>query len=186
MKIEKNKFVSLIYELRENGFEGKVIESLEETHPMTFIYGAGTLLPHFEKHLVSLERGDSFRFGLDSTDAYGVRSEDMIINLPLSVFEIDGKFDENICQVGNEIPMTDRQGNRVTGLINEITDTYVKMDFNHPMAGTDLYFSGKIIDVRDATPEELAGTGCSCSSCECDEHAAGCDDHGSGCGCSGC
>ncbi|MDQ1332741.1 MAG: Peptidyl-prolyl cis-trans isomerase, partial [Bacteroidota bacterium] len=48
MKIEKNRVVSLIYDLRETSAEGKVIEHLEENHPMTFIYGTGRLLPHFE------------------------------------------------------------------------------------------------------------------------------------------
>jgi FKBP-type peptidyl-prolyl cis-trans isomerase SlyD len=67
--------------------------------------------------------------------------------------------------VGNEVPMMDRDGNRINGIINEITDTSVKMDFNHPMAGTDLCFKGKIIDVRDATAEEIAGIKNSCSTC---------------------
>jgi FKBP-type peptidyl-prolyl cis-trans isomerase SlyD len=175
MKIEKNKYVSLVYELRENNSHGKVIEVLEETSPMTFVYGSGRLLPHFEESLLSLEKGDRFDFALDSSLAYGERSEDMIINIPSSVFESDGKIDENICQIGNEVPMMDKEGNRINGIIYEITDTYVRMDFNHPMAGTNLHFTGKIIDVRDATAEEIAGTNNSCSSCGNHDHEAGCD-----------
>jgi FKBP-type peptidyl-prolyl cis-trans isomerase SlyD len=64
MKIEKNKYVSLVYELRENNSHGKVIEILEETSPMTFVYGSGRLLPHFEESLLSLEKGDRFDFSL--------------------------------------------------------------------------------------------------------------------------
>ena len=78
----------------------------------------------------------------------------------------DGKINEDICQVGNEVPMMDSEGNPLKGIINEITDTYVKMDFNHPMAGQDLFFSGRIIEVRQATEHELAATSAhSCSSC---------------------
>jgi len=165
MKIEKNKVVSLIYELRETNAEGRVVELLEESNPMTFIYGTGRLLPKFELNLLSLEKGDNFKFMLDSESAYGDRREDMIINVPLSVFQNEGKLDENVCRVGNEVPMMDREGNRINGVINEITDSYVKMDFNHPMAGTDLYFSGKIMDVHEATDEEIAGMNHSCSSC---------------------
>jgi len=165
MKIEKNRVVSLIYELRETNAEGKVIELLEENHPMTFIYGNGRLLPNFELNLFSLEKGDQFNFVIESESAYGDRREDMIIDVPISIFQNDGKIDENVCRVGNEVPMMDRDGHRVNGVINEITDNYVKMDFNHPMAGTNLHFSGKIIDVRDGTAEELAGMNHSCSTC---------------------
>jgi FKBP-type peptidyl-prolyl cis-trans isomerase SlyD len=102
---------------------------------------------------------------LDAGSAYGDKREDMIMNLPHSIFENDGKVDENICKVGNVIPMMDTNGNRVTGTIIEISDTYVRMDFNHPMAGADLCFSGKIIEVREATDDELYASVNSCSSC---------------------
>lgn len=165
MKIERNRVVSLVYELRETDPEGRIIEALDENRPMTFVFGSGRLLPHFENNLLSLGKNDIFNFVLKPEDAYGERIEDMIINVPLSVFETEGKVDENICRVGNEVPMMDREGNRINGIINEITDTCVRMDFNHPMAGTQLCFSGRILDVRDATEAEIAGLNNSCSSC---------------------
>ncbi|MCX6320870.1 MAG: FKBP-type peptidyl-prolyl cis-trans isomerase [Bacteroidia bacterium] len=154
MKIENNKMVSLIYELRESDSEGRIIEALDENRPLSFIFGSGRLLPVFESNISLLNKGDLFRFTLNSEMAYGEKREEMIINVPVAVFETDGKINEDICRVGNEVPM-----------INEITDTYVKMDFNHPMADIDLFFSGKIIDVRDASVEEIAGINQSCSSC---------------------
>jgi len=165
MKIENNKMVSLIYELRESDSEGRIIESLDENRPLTFIIGSGRLLPVFESNINSLSEGDLFRFTLNSEMAYGEKGEEMIVNVPIAVFETDGKINEDICRVGNEVPMMDTEGNPLNGIINEITDTYVKMDFNHPMAGLDLFFSGKIIDVRDATVKEIAGMNHSCSSC---------------------
>jgi FKBP-type peptidyl-prolyl cis-trans isomerase SlyD len=165
MKIEKNKMVSLIYELRESDSEGKVMEALDELRPLRFIYGTGRLLPVFESNINSLSSGDPFSFSLSSDMAYGGKREEMVVNVPIAVFETDGKLNEDICKVGNEVPMMDTDGNPLNGVINEITDTYVTMDFNHPMAGVDLYFSGKIIDVRDATSEELAALNHSCSSC---------------------
>jgi len=165
MKIEINRMVSLVYELRENNSEGRIIESLDDNKPLTFIYGSGRLLPVFESNISSLKKGDNFRFALNSEMAYGEKREEMIVDVPISVFETDGKLNEDICQVGNEVPMMDTEGNPLNGVINEITDTYVRMDFNHPMAGLDLYFSGKIVDIREATLEELNHTGHSCSSC---------------------
>jgi len=165
MKVENNKMVSLIYEMRESDSEGRIIEVLDENKPLTFIFGSGRLLPVFESNINSLNKGDLFRFSLNSEMAYGEKGEEMIVNVPIAAFETDGKINEDICQVGNEVPMMDTEGNPLNGIINEITDTHVKMDFNHPMAGLDLFFSGKIIDVRDATVEEISGMNHSCSSC---------------------
>lgn len=171
MKVENNKMVSLIYELRETNSNGRIIEALDEARPLKFIYGTGRLLPVFESNISSLKTGDLFRFTLNSEMAYGDKREEMIINVPVAVFETDGKINEDICRIGNEVPMTDSEGNPLTGIINEITDTHVKMDFNHPMAGLDLFFSGKIVEVREATEQELAATINSCSGCGSDEHS---------------
>lgn len=165
MKIEKDKMVSLIYELREGNSEGRVVEALEEQRPMVFLFGSGRLLPSFESNLESLSEGDNFSFILDAGSAYGERREEMIINLPRSIFENEGKLDENICRVGNEVPMMDSNGNRINGTVVEVAENFVRMDFNHPMAGIDLCFTGKITEVRDATAEELAMVQNSCSSC---------------------
>jgi FKBP-type peptidyl-prolyl cis-trans isomerase SlyD len=165
MKIENNTMVSLIYELREKDSNGRIIEALDETRPLTFIYGTGRLLPVFESNISLLKAGDLFRFIINSEIAYGDKREDMIVNVPVSVFENDGKLNEDICIVGNEVSMTDSEGNPLTGIINEISETYVRMDFNHPMAGLDLFFSGKIVEVREATENELTATMNSCSGC---------------------
>jgi FKBP-type peptidyl-prolyl cis-trans isomerase SlyD len=178
MKIENNKMVSLIYELREGDSEGRILETLNENRPLTFVYGTGRLLPFFESNIIALANGDLFAFTLKAEVAYGERREDMIIDVPVSIFETDGKINEEICYVGNEVPMMDTKGNPLNGVINEITATYVKMDFNHPMAGLDLFFTGKIVDVRDATDHELSGVMNSCSSCSSNSHS-GC---GGSCG----
>lgn len=176
MKIENNKMVSLIYELRESSSEGRILETVEETRPLKFIYGTGRLLPLFEANLSSLGEGDKFSFPLSSTDAYGERTEQMIVNVPRSVFlKEDGNINDEICKVGNEVPMMDSEGHHLNGIINEITDDYIRMDFNHPMAGIDLFFSGKIVEVREPTDQELSGTN-SCSGCGSQSEA----------GCSGC
>ncbi len=166
--------VSLIYELRECNPEGRIIEVLDDKRPLTFIYGKGRLLPEFESNILSLGKGDMFRFTLNTEKAYGERREDMIIDVPVIAFKKDGKIDEEICRVGNEVPMVDSEGHPLTGVINEITNTYVKMDFNHPMAGIDLFFTGKIVEVRDATDNELSSAMNSCSSCGSNGNESGC------------
>ncbi|HVN59549.1 MAG TPA: FKBP-type peptidyl-prolyl cis-trans isomerase [Bacteroidales bacterium] len=165
MKIDNNKFVSITYVLKENSSSGKVIETVADSRPLNFVFGTGKLLPSFESNLLSLSKGDKFDFVLNASDAYGDRREEMMVNVPISVFEIDGKIDESICYVGNMVPMTDSSGNPLEGMINEITETHVRMDFNHPMAGVNLWFSGNVLDVREPSPDELAASCSSCSGC---------------------
>lgn len=165
MKIENNKLVSVIYELREGNSDGRVIETIEEERPLNFIYGTGRLLPAFEENLGTYSIGDKFGFLLSAVDAYGERREEMLINVPLSIFQANGKIDENICYVGNLVPMMDNSGNHIDGIINEISENFVRMDFNHPMAGVDLWFEGSILDVRDPSEEDQAARTGSCSGC---------------------
>lgn len=166
MKIKNNRFASLVYTLHEGDREGRVIETVAESAPLGFVFGAGRLLPAFEANLAGLEVGSAFDFSLTAVDAYGEAREEMVISLPRNIFEDEGVLRSEICYVGNTVPMMDSQGNRMNGTVVEIGDAFVKMDFNHPLAGTDLHFSGKVVDVREATEEELMGPSSGgCSSC---------------------
>ena len=194
MIAEKNNVVSIVYELRSGSAEGEIVESLNNDNPLTFLFGTGGLLPKFEENLSGLTSGDGFEFLLRSEDAYGPVVENAIVHVPKSVFEIDGKIDESLMQIGNTVPMMDAEGRRLNGKVLAIEAEAVQMDFNHPMAGNDLFFKGQVTDVRSATEEELshghvhAAGGCGCGSKEggsCDD--SNCDDQGGGgsCGC-GC
>lgn len=154
MKIEKNKVVSVTYELKS---EGNTIEISDETNPLVFMYGSNLLLPSFEDALYQKGKGDNFEIEIDSKNGYGEFNDYMVINVPKSTFIVDGKVDENILKVGNRLPMmaNDNYGSILYGLVELIEEDYVKMNFNHPLAGKDLHFVGKIIDVRDATEEEI-------------------------------
>ncbi len=165
MKIENNRFASLVYTLHEGDKKGKVLETVEEASPLTFVFGTGRLLPGFEANLAGLEEGSAFDFHLAAADAYSEKREEMVISLPRNIFEDEGVLRSEICFVGNTVPMMDSHGERMNGVVTEIGDAFVKMDFNHPLAGTDLHFSGRVIGVREATPEEIMGPVSDCSSC---------------------
>lgn len=181
MAITKNKMVSLTYDLRIEGAEGEMIEQATSERPLTFVYGAGIMLPKFEALLEGLEQGSSFNINLPCEDAYGKIDENAIVDLPKHLFLVEGKFDDEIIKVGNTVPMMSASGQRMNGLVLEITDENVKMDFNHPLAGEDLFFSGDVLEVRDATDEEIAAT--VQGSCGCGSGGCGCDDSASSCGC---
>ncbi len=155
MNVSKEKVVSLTYELRLDSAEGEVIETLTAESPLTFLYGTGGLLPKFEENIDGLQIGDDFDFSLKSHEAYGEVRNDAIVNIPIAAFEIDGRIDENMLKTGNKIPMQDASGNKLTGIVQEVADDKVIMDFNHPLAGSDLFFKGRITEIREATEEEL-------------------------------
>jgi len=189
MIVEKNKVVSLIYELRAGSNTEEVVEKLNESNPLTFLFGSGSLLPKFESNIDGLKVGDGFDFRLASTDAYGDIINDAIVEVPKNVFLVDGELDNDLLTVGNSIPMMDSQGNRLSGVVLNVADDSVKMDFNHPLAGEDLIFKGKVVDIREATEEEVThGHLHGNSSCggECGGGCGGHDEEGEGnCG-SGC
>ena len=113
---------------------------------------------------------------------------------------VDGKIDEELITPGNSVPMMSTSGQRMEGLVVSVDENTVQMDFNHPLAGEDLFFTGEVLEVRDATPEELSSiysSGCGCGSGGCGSGSCGdgegeldgcesgsCSDQkGGGCGC---
>ncbi len=156
MNISQNKVVSLTYELKLDNNMGETVDMAEASAPLMFIYGTGSMLPKFESHLENLKVNDTFEFTLDPADAYGDTINEAIVDLPLEIFKIDGKIDEEMLVVGNFVPMQDNEGHPLEGKILEVKDDSVKMDFNHPLAGKTLHFTGQIIDMRDATQDEIS------------------------------
>ncbi len=155
MIAEKNKVVSMRYELRLNGKDGDVVEVVEESNPFNFIYGNGHLLEKFEEKISGLSPDDTFEFMLTSDEAYGDRNEENIAEIPMNAFEVDGKIEEGLLEIGNFIPLRDEAGNHYNGKVVSVSDTAVKLDFNHPLAGETLFFSGAILSIREATAQEL-------------------------------
>ncbi len=155
MEVMRDNVISLTYELRLDGKEGQVIETVDQKNPLVFLYGSGNLLPKFEENISGLSVGENFDFELKNRDAYGEPTDEAIVGVPISAFEVEGKVDEKLLQTGNMVPMVDQNGRRLNGKVVEIGDEVVTMDFNHPLAGNDLYFSGTITDIREATDSEL-------------------------------
>lgn len=198
MTIAKDKMVSVTYELKLDGKDGDVFEKAGKDSPLIFLYGSGMMLPAFESGLLEKNTNDTFEISIAAADAYGEVNEEAIVDLPKNIFMVEGKIDEELITPGNTVPMMSTSGQRMEGLVVSVNDDTVQMDFNHPLAGEDLHFTGEILDVRDATAEELSaayssscgcgsGGGCGDGGCESEGCGSGsCGDEkasGSGCGC---
>ncbi|MFH0999883.1 MAG: FKBP-type peptidyl-prolyl cis-trans isomerase [Bacteroidota bacterium] len=156
MKIGKNKVISMTYILSKENVHGELIQEVTKDKPFVVLFGAGALLPKFEENLGGLSVGDSFGFSLSSADAYGEKSDEAIVDLDKSIFEDNGEIDYNFLKIGANIPMQNENGHHLNGHVLEIAERTVKMDFNHPLAGQALYFTGEVLDVREASREELS------------------------------
>lgn len=189
MIIANDKVVSLSYTLKVND---EIVDNAVAEHPLVFMYGRGQLLPLFEDKIKGLKVGDSFQFSVPCEEGYGQVNQMAIVELPKDIFVIDGEIPADLLEIGKTLPMRDNEGNALNGVITDIKEEVVVMDFNHPLAGQDLHFTGKVEDVRDASEEELShghvhgnsSCGSDCGS-DCGDSKMGEMEGGCGCGC-GC
>lgn len=157
MTIAKEKVILLTYQLsikdEENSWES--IEKVEADEPMAFIHGLSGLPEKFEENLLGMTTGQQFDFVIAAEEGYGEFDEEALVELPIDIFRVDGQLQEDILVAGNMVPMTNEDGHQLMGQVVEVTDKEVVMDFNHPLAGKEMWFKGEILDVRNATAEEL-------------------------------
>lgn len=188
-KIKPGKYVEITYDLYQINPDGteKLVHQVDPEDPEKFVFGVtrGMIEP-LEKALDGMEPGATYDVTAKADEAFGPYDIEQIVTLEKDIFMVDGKFDAEMVKPGALVPMMTADGFRINGLVKEVTDKEVVMDFNHPLAGKDVRFRGTIAEVREATPEELhpAHGGCGgCSGCGSDEDGeCGCND-GS---CGGC
>lgn len=191
MEEKKNRFLSVEYELYSDKDGQKTLEEQTGTeHPFEFITGFGIALDAFEQHLLPLEKGSTFDFVLQPSEAFGDYEPAGVHKMPRETFTVDGKFDSDHIYEGAIITLMDNEDHRFMAQVKKIEDDGVTLDTNHPLAGKALNFKGLVRENRDATEEEVQHlikklTG----GCEgCGHHKEGC---GEGCGhhkegCGGC
>ncbi len=155
MIIKDKQVVLCHYTLREDDENGSLIESTEGGEPLGYIQGINMMLPTFEQNLAGKQAGDAFSFGIEAAAAYGEYDEEGIAEIPLEAFDLDGQNPNDVFIEGEVVPLHDEQGNPLMATVLGLTDKTVKLDLNHPMAGVNLHFTGRIVEVRPATESEL-------------------------------
>ncbi len=149
MSISNNSVVSFHYTLTDS--DGKQLDqSNDERGPLTYLHGAGNIIPGLEKQLEGKNVGDKLTAKVPAAEAYGERSDNLIQELPANMFT----GVENV-EVGMEFQAQTEQGTQIVRVAAVEGDT-VTIDANHPLAGVDLNFDVEVTEVRDATEEEIS------------------------------
>lgn len=149
MQIAANKAVSIDYTLTNDA--GEVIDSSAGGAPLVYLHGAGNIIVGLEKALVGKQVGDEVNVSVEPEEAYGEYSAELVATLNRSMFE---GVDE--LEVGMQFHASGPDGGMQIVTIRELDGEDVIVDGNHPLAGQRLTFAVKVVDVRDASAEEVA------------------------------
>lgn len=147
MQISNEKVAAIHYTLRNNA--GEVLDSSEGKDPLYYLHGFGNLIPGMEEGLEGKVVGDKFQINVSPEKGYGVRNEEAVQEVPREAFG-----DAEI-QVGMQFRAGNDQGQYIVTIVEVGTET-VKVDGNHPLAGVELQFDVEVMEVRDASAEEVA------------------------------
>ena len=147
MQLTKNKVATLNYTLSD-----KDNNTLDKSNDgsFTYLHGANNIIPGLENALDGKQAGDEVKVVIEPQDAYGERSLEKIQKVPRDMFPPDVDIKE-----GMQFQAQSDNGQPVIVTITNIEPDEVVVDGNHPMAGIQLHFEVELVDVRDATDEEL-------------------------------
>lgn len=176
MKIEKNSAVKIHYTLHDK--DGNLLDSSVGKEPLSYIHGMGMIIKGLEEKLEGMEAGAKFNAVIDAKDAYGEYNPSLVCEVPRSQFETDMPI-----EIGMAFQAGTPDGQMIIVHVTKVTDETITVDGNHELAGKQLTFDIEVVEVREATEEELSG-GCGCGGCGgCGSECGGCGDD---CGCGGC
>lgn len=149
MTIEKDKVVSFHYTLKLDS--GEVADSSMNREPLNFLVGNGQIIPGLENEMLGMSAGDKKVVTVQPENAYGKKDPALVQtvgreNIPDSI---------NV-EVGERLQGQSTDGHVVQGEIVNMDENSVDIDFNHPLADEVLTFDIEIVDVRDASAEELS------------------------------
>jgi FKBP-type peptidyl-prolyl cis-trans isomerase SlyD len=144
MQISKNKVASIHYTLRDN--QGTVIDSSEGREPLNYLHGAGNLILGMEEGLEGKSKGDKLKLKIEPSKGYGEKDDTLVQQVPRSAF--GGQ------EVKTGMRFSTNQGGVVT--VTKVGLDSITVDGNHPLAGVELNFDVEVMDVRNATQEEIS------------------------------
>lgn len=147
--VEKNRIVSFHYTLKDKETGSLIESSREGGQPVIFLVGAGEIIPGLEARMIGMKSGESREIEVPAEEAYGKRDPNLVQKAPREYFQ-------NVpLEKGLPLQAQTPDGRTVNMVVVDFDDTTVTVDMNHPLAGRDLLFEVEVLDVREATPEEI-------------------------------
>jgi FKBP-type peptidyl-prolyl cis-trans isomerase SlyD len=126
---------------------GKTLDSSVGQEPMTYMEGAEQISPGLEKQMQALKAKDKKKIQVPAAEAYGLRDDRFVMNVPLDRLP-------KTLKIGQQFTIT-ADGNSPPFTVTSVTATHATLDGNHPLAGVDLTFDVEVVEVREATAEEM-------------------------------
>ena len=148
MQIAPNSIVTLHYTLKDN--DGNVIDQSDDGS-FLYLHGAMNIIRGLENALAGKSAGEEFSISVSPEEGYGARDPERIQEVPKEMFDSSEEI-----KVGVQFHAQGPDGNAVVVTVAEIKDDVVVIDANHALAGVDLNFEVKIVDVREASEEEIS------------------------------
>jgi FKBP-type peptidyl-prolyl cis-trans isomerase SlyD len=147
--VQDGAVVSLSYTLKLAN--GEVVDFTEADDPLEYLHGADNIIPGLEKELTGLTVGDHKQVEVSAEEGYGEYDPEDV-----EVIERT-KLPKNLppLQLGMVLAIGDEDGNFSEAFVREISASKITLDFNHPLAGQKLFFDVKVLEIREATQEEL-------------------------------
>ena len=131
--------------------DGEVIDASEENDPLEYLQGYQNIIPGLEREMSGMKIGESKEVTVHPKDGYGEQDPEAVIDVPRKEFPKDFEV-----KPGVELQLQNQDGELMNAVIVSISPSTVKLDLNHPLAGKDLFFRVTVVDLRDATEEEIS------------------------------
>lgn len=147
LMIGKNAVVSINYTLTNDA--GEVMDTSEGREPLTYLHGANNLIPGLEKEMEGKTSGQNFKVTIPPAEAYGESNPELVQTLSKDMFKGVDKVEP-----GMGFTAQGPQGEQHI-VVTAVDGDQVTIDANHPMAGKTLHFAVEIVNVRDASEEEI-------------------------------
>lgn len=136
--IEPGKTIKIHYTLI---VDGDALESSQESGPLEYEHGRGQIIPGLENALEGLNEGDSGQVDIGPDDAYGPINPELIIEIPRN------QIQDGFIETGTVLRGKDQQGKTIQGIVREVNEEQITVDFNHPLAGKELHFDFEVIEI---------------------------------------
>ena len=149
MPVEKNSIVSFHYSLSQIG--GEALEQTDSQQPAVYLHGHGNILPAMEEAFTGRENGDKFSIELTADQAYGKPNDSMKGRVPIKHLLNAPKR----LTPGMRVQINSERG-PIDARVLKVGKFNVDVDANHPLAGMDLQFDIEIVEIRQASEEELS------------------------------